>query len=80
MKRKEKRAPGRAAPALRPTGQLGKAKPKFSKLQIHAMKLIMSPEISFALSEQGNYVFVVHEINHQKEASADCLGKIHIPS
>lgn len=51
-KRKEKQV----APALRATGQLGKAKPKPSKFQIHAIKFITSPEISFALLEQGKYV------------------------
>lgn len=51
LKRQEKQAPAWAAPAFRVTGQLGKAKPKFTKFQIYAVKLIMSPEISFALPE-----------------------------
>lgn len=51
LKRKGKQVAAWAAPALGATGEPGKAKPKFSKFQIHAKKLIMSPEISFALSE-----------------------------
>lgn len=51
MKRKEKQVAPWAALALRTTGQLVKAKPKLSRFQTHAIKLIMSPEISFALSE-----------------------------